>query len=121
MSQILEWFGIGFIVFVLLPLFGLTLPGCNLSQESAVAAQAWGQAATQTVSELEEQGVDYRAELYGPMGVRMSWTPFGFVIENPGGYLKILIARGRGLGERPPDVWYGQGPIPASDGSGEQK
>jgi hypothetical protein len=74
--------------------------GCS---ESIVSKQ-FADTFEQTVTGLEKAGVDYRAEGYLPTALRVDWTPLGFQMAAPGGYVRAVVSRGRGVGGRAPDV-----------------
>lgn len=90
---------IALFLLMLTPLLG---SGC-VSAELAKAMGATLEKATGVVAELEAQGVDYRVEAFLPTDVLVSWTPFAVELRLPNGHLKVLVSRGRGLGNRPVD------------------
>ena len=96
LSNLTAILGIGSLAFVA----GCLLAGCI----SGETIQKIASAGPQVIRELEEAGVDYEARIYMPGEFSIQWTPFGFTVRNPGGYVDAHIETGRGLGSRAPDT-----------------
>ena len=70
-------------------LFGVV--GCKSAGEYI---QEYGDASADFIDRLQESGAEYRADVYVPWNVDLSWSPFGFEGGIPGAYMRAYIGKG---------------------------
>lgn len=85
-------------------IFSLFLLGGCMTTEMADAINTFGQGVADTAQKFEKQGVDYEVRGKIPLEIMFTWSPTGFGMRLPNGYIEAFVASGRGLGFRPEDV-----------------